>query len=218
MTRLINIVLVDDLIAVSESLELLINSLGGFKVVSKVNSGTALLELLKHRELPDLVLLDARMPGMDGLETLVEVRKHWPELKVLVFTSMDSESQAVRMFRSGANGYLLRNCHPDELSLAIRSVHEEGFYYNEKYTAQFVGKVLSNEIKTPRLTPREMKVAKHIWKDLTDQELATLLDMPYRAVTSAKMALYAKFSVRSKASLVMALIQEGIIQDGILST
>src|ERR1044071_197102 len=98
--------------------------------LGEAGNGQELLALLQDLH-PDVILLDLKMPVMDGMEATREIRKRYPDVKILILTMHDDEQLVLHMLEAGANGYLVKNAEPEEIKLALHSCKETGFYFSD---------------------------------------------------------------------------------------
>ena len=123
----IKIAIVDDHVLFASSLEKLIQTFSGYKVVFHAKNGLDLQEQLKTLDdHPDIILLDINMPVMDGNETIIWLTENHPEIKVLALSMHDSEEVILKMLCNGAKGYLLKDIHPEKLKEALSEVLKKG--------------------------------------------------------------------------------------------
>ncbi len=111
-----------------------------FDIIFKADNGQHALNLLKNHK-PDVILLDANMPIMNGFTTLLEIRKLYPEIRIVVLLDIDMDSdtsQITRFMEYGANGCLSKNAYPEEIGEALIVVHAEEHYFNDLVTAAFM--------------------------------------------------------------------------------
>lgn len=189
-----------------------INSFEGMHVDIEAEDGKTLLTALENAtEFPDICLLDISMPGMNGFETIVELKRRWPELKVLVFTVFEIDTYIIRMIKYGANGYLLKSCNSEEIKRAIHAIYNTGMYYSDKVTSQFIQDIRDNVIKLPHLTEKEMQVLKYTCTDLRYTEIAEALGTTTKSVEGARDYLFKKLNVNSRTGLAMYAVQFGIV-------
>jgi DNA-binding NarL/FixJ family response regulator len=120
----------DDHKLLRKALASLIESLGDFKVIAQAGNGIELLKVLKAGIRPEIVLLDVNMPQMDGFETALQLKKYFPDIKVLALSMIDSKDAVLHMIKNGARGYLLKDAEPDELKKALLGVSETGYYFS----------------------------------------------------------------------------------------
>src|SRR5688500_17672097 len=124
---MIRIALTDDQLLFRQSLASLISSTPGFELVMEADNGISCLEKLSTMAaLPDILLLDMEMPGMDGIELNEMLHKQYPSIKVIVVSVHANERLIARMIEAGASGYLIKNCDKEELVAAIHSVNTSG--------------------------------------------------------------------------------------------
>ena len=183
----------------------------------EADNGEDLLKGLENIS-PDIILMDLKMPFMDGMEATKEVRKKYPEMKVLVVSMYEDDKFIIHLMEIGANGYLLKNAEPDEIRRAIYSVYENGYYFNDLVNKALLKKlVLKNNLKPSfnqnvDLTEREMEVLKMICMEKTAAEIAKEIFLSPRSVEGIRQRLIEKIGVRNTAGLVMFAAKNGIAE------
>ena len=166
---------------------------------------------------PDVIIMDLKMPIMDGMEATKEVRKKYPSIKVLVVTMYDDDKFIIHLMENGANGYLLKNTEPDEIRKSIYSVHENGYYFNDIVNKALLKKlVLKNNLKPSfnqnvELTEREVEVLKLICEEKTAAEIAKDIFLSPRSVEGIRQRLIEKVGVRNTAGLVMFAVKNNMV-------
>ena len=176
-------------------------------------------ELLKELETiqPDVVLMDLRMPGKDGIETTKEVSNKYPDVKVLILTMFEDERFVSHLMENGANGYMLKNADPSEIKKAIMEVMARGYYLNN-----FVNRVLlkksANRAKTiPSLnneivmSDKEKEVVRLLCMEFTASEIAIKMEISPRTVESIKDRLMERFGLKNTAGLVFFAVKNNMI-------
>lgn len=177
--------------------------------------GHQLLQAIEKQQ-PDVILLDLRMPGMDGIEALGFIRTNYPTIKVLILTMHDDEHFIVHLMEAGANGYLLKNAEPEEIKLAIHTVYENEYYFNDLVSATLLKKVVNKTSVPPRfnaevkLNDKESAVLKLICNELTAAEIAKEVFLSQRTVEGIRSVLLEKTGARNTAGLVMYAVKNGI--------
>lgn len=185
------------------------------EVISEADNGEDLLKLIEVNT-PDVIIMDLKMPIMDGMEATIAVRKKYPTVKVLVVTMYDDDKFIIHMMENGANGYLLKNADPDEIIKSIYSVYENGYYFNDLVNKALLKKlVLKNNLKPSfnqnvELTERELQVLKLICEEKTAAEIAKEIFLSPRSVEGIRQRLIEKVGVRNTAGLVMFAVKSGI--------
>jgi DNA-binding NarL/FixJ family response regulator len=187
------------------------------KLVFEADNGKELLNGLPKTK-PDVILLDLRMPEMDGIEAAQQIRKTDDEVKIIVISMLEEDKYVIHLMEIGANGYLLKTAEPEEIKTAIYSAYENGYYFND-----FVNKALLKKIthkaqikpvfnKNVELTSREIEVLKLICQELTANEIANQIFLSPRTVEGIRTKLLEKIGVKNTAGLVMYAVKNRIVE------
>jgi DNA-binding NarL/FixJ family response regulator len=215
----ISLALVDDQVLFRQGIASLINSEAGFSLVMEADNGEDFLfNLTKMELLPDIVLMDMEMPGMDGMQLNEELHKRYPSIKVIVLSVHDSERLMARMIQAGASGYLFKNCNKEELLNAIRSVFTNGFYITPAVLKAIQSpaahaKGLTNIQSIPiELSQREIEVLKLICEEFSNAEIAEKLFISVRTVDGHRNNLLAKTGCHNTAGLVLFAVKHHIFE------
>lgn len=212
----IKIAIADDYKIYRDGLKVGLTADDNLEVVLESDNGEDLLKALPAAK-PDVIIMDLKMPIVDGMEATKEVRKKYPQTKVLVVTMYEDDKFIIHMMENGANGYLLKNTDSDELRKAIYSVHETGYYFNDVVNKALLKKlILKGNIKPSfnkniEFTERELEVLKLICEEKTAAEIGKLLFISPRTVEGHRTKLIEKVGVRNTAGLVMFAIKNGIV-------
>ena len=186
------------------------------KFVLEAENGDQLLEGVAASE-PDVVLMDLRMPGKDGIETTKVLSKQYPNIHVIVLSMYEDDRFVSHMMENGASGYLLKNAEPQEIRRAVMDVHEKGYYLNnfvnrillkKSHAKQKAVPSLNNEIT---LTDRERDVLKFICMEFTAQEIAQKMDISPRTVEAIKDRLMERFGSKNTAGLVFFAVKNNLV-------
>jgi two-component system invasion response regulator UvrY len=209
------IVLVDDHVLLRNGLGRLINTFNNFTVIYEANNGKAFIDMLKKHDLPDIVLLDVNMPEMDGYETCRWLKNNYPEIKVLALSMYDSESAIIRMFKAGAKGYILKDCKPAELELALNALLSKGFYYSEMVTGKMIHTILEDEenhvTNITKLSETEILFLKYVCTELTYKEIADKMCKSPRTIDGYRDDLFEELNIKTRVGLVLYAIKNGIV-------
>lgn len=193
-----SIALVDDHRLFRKGMAAILNATEGFSVSIEAGNGHELLEILKERPLPDIVVLDLEMPGMDGMQTLTELRKLAPESKVILLTMYEDECFVVHFMESGANGFLLKDAHPSEVELAIRNVATGSYYFNDTVSQALLNGLKSKKQEFPAmpgresLAEREVIVLKLICLEMNTPEIAKKMFLSPRRIEGCRKKMLQK--------------------------
>jgi DNA-binding NarL/FixJ family response regulator len=210
------VLLADDHILLRDALAGLINSFEECKVIAVAGNGIELIKQIEQVDIPDLVLLDLNMPGMDGYDTAKWLHKNHPAVKILTLTMYDSEIALIRLLQIGVRGFLKKDIHPAELRTALLSVADNGYYYSHNTTgklASFFQRTHSSQSSIERalLNEIEIEFLKMASTDLTYKEIAQKMQMTPRAIDGYRDALFDKLEVKSRVGLAIYAVKNGIV-------
>jgi DNA-binding NarL/FixJ family response regulator len=212
----IKIAIADDYKIFRDGLKVGLSADENLEVIMEADNGEELLKALETFT-PDVIIMDLKMPIMDGMEATKAVRKKYPSIKVLVVTMYDDDKFIIHLMENGANGYLLKNTEPDEIRKSIYAVHENGYYFNDVVNKALLKKlVLKNNLKPSfnqnvELTEREMEVLKLICEEKTAAEIAKQIFLSPRSVEGIRQRLIEKIGVRNTAGLVMFAVKNSMV-------
>jgi DNA-binding NarL/FixJ family response regulator len=214
----IRIAIVDDQNLFRQSLAILINSIPAFSLVADAQSGEELLDILSTiSRLPEVLLLDMNLPGMNGIEINEILHAQFPQIKVVVLSVHTQERLIAKMVAAGASAYLAKNCNKDELITAIKTVYSAGFYIN-KETLMAIQNASAQRNKTIKnfsapfdLTNREGEVLQLICKEYGNAEIAEKLFLSVRTVEGHRNNLLVKTNSRNTAGLVLFALKHQLI-------
>jgi DNA-binding NarL/FixJ family response regulator len=212
------IAIVDDHVLLRKGLILLINMFPSYKVLFEASNGKDFIGKINSDNLPDIVLLDIRMPEMDGYETAEYLRTNYPAVKVLALSTLDSESAIIKMIRHGAKGYVLKDAEPSELKRAFDEVMTLGYFYNELVTRKVMRSINDlidekNSLSTfAKLTDRELQFLKLACSEKTYQEIAKEMFVSERTVDGYRDALFRKLDLSTRVGLVMYAIKNKLVE------
>ena len=211
-----NIVLTDDHVLLRNGLAALVKNLG-HNVLFEADNGKDFINKLDKKNLPELVLMDINMPEMDGYETALWLKTNHPEVKVLALSMYDNESSIIRMLKSGAKGYILKDSEPAELKAAIDAVVSKGYYYSDLVSGKLIHAINKlddegGELKNlMQLNERETDFLKYACTEMTYKEIADKMFVSPRTIDGYRDALFEKLHVKTRVGLVMYAIKNGVV-------
>lgn len=194
------VILADDHAIFRQGIRELIKDLEDFAVVGEAGDGLELLELLKEVR-PDLIILDISMPNLRGLEATEEIKKHYPQIKVLLLTMHKQKSLVQLGLQAGADGFLLKDDVDAELFRALEAL-KQGRTYLSPLLANTVRDPAFPPPKTENLTRREREVLKLLAEGKTSREIAQSLHIGVPTVRSHRANILRKLSLKKQADLV----------------
>jgi DNA-binding NarL/FixJ family response regulator len=214
--KVIKVAIADDHKIFRKGVILSLRPFTNIKFVQEASNGEELLEQLPAT-LPDVVLMDLRMPLKDGIETTKVLSKQYPSIHVIVLSMYEDERFVYHMMENGAHGYLLKNAEPQEIRKAIMDVHEKGYYLNNfvnrillkrSHARQKAVPSIHNEIT---LTDKEKDVLQFICMEFTAQEIAQKMEISPRTVEAIKDRLMERFGSKNTAGLVFFAVKNNLV-------
>jgi len=212
----IRYIIADDHKIFREGLKMVLEDDEQIKLTGEASNGLELMELLQQKK-PDIILLDIKMPGMDGFEATRNIRLKYPKIKILILTMYDEPHFILHMVQAGANGYLLKNAEADEIKVAIRAVYESGNYFNDMVSKTMLRTIARTdktgmEFKSNiQLSEKEVRMLQLICQELTTAEIADELSISSRTAEGLRASLLDKIGVRNTAGLVLYAIKTGLV-------
>ena len=211
----IKLALVDDHILLRDSLALLINGFEYCEVMFTAGNGKEAIQRIKKIGQPDLIIMDLNMPLMDGHETSALLQKQYPNIKVLMLTMYDSELALVRLLQAGVKGFLKKDANPAELQLAIRSVMEIGFYYQDQVNGKIIDLLrqpIEEHLSKRMLNPTETQFIKLCCTEMTYKQIAEKMKLNPRAIDNLRNELCTRLDVKNRVALAMLAIRHGLVR------
>ncbi|HLE15888.1 MAG TPA: response regulator transcription factor [Anaerolineales bacterium] len=209
----IRILIADDHGLMRAGLRAVLEDEPAIEVVGEASNGEEVLHLTGEL-LPDIVLLDIGMPGIDGIEATRRLRRIYPQIQVLILTVYDEESLLREAIRAGASGYLIKRAAEDELLAAIQAVSRGDMYIHPAITRLLL-KDLSPNISSKKdaldqLTPREFEVMGYIIPGFTNRQIAETLYISMRTVEGHRASLFGKLGLKNRVELVEFAEKHGL--------
>jgi DNA-binding NarL/FixJ family response regulator len=220
MKEQIQIVIADDEQLFRSGISFLLNREENFNVTFEAENGQELVDYLSTaKTIPDIVLMDLKMPVLNGVETTKIVHKKYPGIKIIALTSYSGKSFITNMINVGASSYLLKNTSPKDVVKTINEVQKKGFYYDNDVMKTIHenllssnGKKIKSDLDKKLLSKREIEILELICKQLTTSEIADKLFLSPRTVDGHRNNLLLKTESKNVAGLVIYGIQKKLIE------
>jgi DNA-binding NarL/FixJ family response regulator len=215
----IRVLLADDHPVVRRGLAALLGTLEDFEVVGEAEDGQAAVRETQLTK-PDVVLMDVRMPGIDGVEATRRIRKAVPDTAVLVLTMYDEDATVFTAMQAGARGYLLKGAAQDEIADAIRAVARGQAIFGAAIASRLLdhfahppADVVSAD-PFPELSPREKEVLELLARGRRTSEIAATLHLSPKTVSNNLTTIFAKLEVSDRTAAVIRARERGLGGDG----
>jgi len=214
----INILLADDHEIFRKGLEVTLKRLPFVDKIMHAGNGLAVLEIMKSKEPVHVIIMDIRMPEMDGINATIQVRIKNNTVKILALSMMDDRASILQMFKAGANGYLLKNTNKLELAEAIQHVLAGNRYYAKEVSELLLRRELE-QLPAPRktkfnadLTVRELEVLALICHQYSTKEMSEILCLAEKTIEGHRKNLLEKTHSKNIAGLVYYALENGVIK------
>jgi len=213
MEKGIKIFLVDDHEIFRKGLKLVLGKLKHVKVIAEASNGDDFLKLLDDN-MPDIVLMDIQMPGMNGIDATIKAMRKYPDLKIIALTMFNENDYIQSMMDAGVKGFLMKNINKETLDKAIQTVYNRGNYYSEELFDFFTRQVTREEKEVKpeiKLTKREKEILQLVCEGLSNKEVADILYVSERTVVGHKSNLFAKLECKNTISLMFKAIKSKLV-------
>lgn len=217
---MIKVLIVDDQELIRQSLKVVLNVSPGIEVVDTADSGSkALKSVAAHK--PDVVLMDIRMPGMDGVEATRLIKERCPNIKVIVLTTFDDDEYVFGALQNGASGYLLKGSNVSELADAIKIAYSGGAMINPNIASKMISQfshmakgamqVQVDEQATADITKSEWQIIRTVGQGMSNKEIAAELHLSEGTVRNSISSVLLKLNLRDRTQLAIWAVQTGAV-------
>lgn len=201
-----SVVVVDDHVLLSQAIGGLVQGFEKFNVLYLCKNGAELLNKLEDdpKNIPDLVLMDIKMPILNGIETTEKLKISYPDIKVLALSIEEDEYTILKMLRAGAKGYLMKDTKKEILEKALLEVMKSGHYYTNT-VSQILMESIEKNIDT-EIKERELEFIKLACTEMNYKEIADIMCCSYKTVEGYRDSLYKKLGLKNRIGLVLFAI------------
>ncbi len=217
MTKLkpIHLGIADDHLVLRQGLILLLQEFDNLNIIIDVSNGKELMDALKKSK-PDIILLDIEMPIMNGREALDKIVVKYPDIKVIIMSMHFSDAYIIEFIKKGACAFIPKNCDIDKVVDAIHSVHEFGYYYDNKVSAAMASLIKKTPIdvliQNTEFTKRELDVVKLLCLKMSNNEIAKTLNLSTRTIEGHRYNISKKTNVSGVTELIEYVTQNNLFQ------
>ena len=217
---MIKVLIADDQELIRQSLSIVLNTKEGIEVTDTVANGQEVIASVRKNR-PDVILMDIRMPGMDGVMATKEVKSKYPDTKIIILTTFDDDDFVFSALRYGASGYLLKGVSMDELYKAVVTVNTGGAMINPDIATKvfsmfskmqqnnYTIKVDEKDVET--LSKPEWKVIQHVGYGLSNKEIAQKLFLSEGTVRNYLSSILSKLNLRDRTQLAIWAVESGLM-------
>lgn len=209
-----SVLLVDDHKILRDGIRSILSRHPEFTVVGDAATGTEAVQECKHM-LPDIVLMDIGLPGMNGIEATVEVLRHCPGVRVIILSMYDDEQLVVNAIQSGASAFVLKSASDSSLLVALQTVAGGGSYFSPQVSDRILDRIRNGEQKRKpstldELSPRELQVLRLVAQGRSSKEIAEMLILGLQTVRSYRKTMMKKLNINNIAGLTQFALAAGL--------
>jgi len=212
---MIKIIIIEDVEEVRQGLKYLLSLDPQIEVVKTYSRAESFLKSFPLFNIPNIVLMDIGLPGMNGIEATTAIKKIYPKIDILMLTIFEEEKKILNAIQAGATGYILKNTDPGELVSQIKSINSGGSPISpnvaRKILTEFRREKYQGERKNYNLTPREKDIFKGMGEGLTYKEIGNKYNIASSTVKKHILHIYQKLEVNSKVEFIKKAIEEDLI-------
>ncbi|MCX8022473.1 MAG: response regulator transcription factor [Syntrophorhabdaceae bacterium] len=222
MGKVVNILLVEDHTLVRQGIKALVESIGNLNVVAETGDGREALNIVE-KSMPDIVLLDIAIPGLNGIEVASRIKKEYPHTKIIMLSMHASEEYVYQSLKAGVSGYLLKDSGIEELEFAIKSVIKGEIYLSPSISKQVVTDYISRtegRVKDDKgeknvfevLTSRQREILQLIAEGYTTKEIAKKLNISVNTVDAHRTQIMDILDIHNIAGLVRYAVKAKLVE------
>ncbi len=211
------VLIADDHALVREGISAFLKLSDDFEVVAEASDGIEAIEKTDKYH-PDIIIMDINMPKLGGLEATIEIKKMWPDTKVLVLTQYEDKEYITRFLKAGVSGYLLKKAVGSDLLTGLKAISRGELYLYSSIATEVVSRYLhgdkSSDMEDPyeKLSDREKQVLKLVAEGYTHKEVADMLHISAKTVIAHQTNIGEKLGIHTRAGFIKFAIQKGIIK------
>jgi len=219
---MIKVLVADDQELIRQSLQIVLNSKEEMNVIGVAANGQEVIQNIR-KEKPDVILMDIRMPKLDGVQCTKIIKEQHPEIKIIILTTFDDDEYVYNALRFGASGYLLKGVSMEELETAIRTEYEGKAMINPDIASKVLGffsRMAQENYSIPvvnenisELTKTEWKIIREVEKGSTNKEIAEILCLADGTVRNYLSTILSKLQLRDRTQLAIWAVQENVVDN-----
>ncbi len=195
-----------------------------YLVLFEAENGKDMISKLDRKALPDIVLLDIDMAGMDGFETVDWLRKHYPQIAVLVISMVETEDAVMRMVKLGVKGFLSKDIEVEDIHQALKAIAAKGFYYTDFLTGKLIGSLQDEKVASSdhedageedplkiELNQNERRFLQLACSEKNYSEISDEMCLSPKTIDGYRAALFTRFNVKNRVGMVLFAIKHGLV-------
>ena len=221
---MIKAAIVEDQEILRKSLKIVIENISDIEIVGTAENGEEAIALCERENL-DILLMDIQMPVMDGVKATEEIKKRWPNIKVIILTTFQDVTHVLNALNAGAEGYILKAVDPEYLVQGIKMVYYGGSLIPQQLAKEVFGQIQIKKNEHPEhlddnlinhpydLNNQELRVLKYLTQGLSNKDISEKMFLSIGTVKNYISTIYSKLNVRNRSSAIIKAMEESLIVD-----
>lgn len=208
----IKIAIADDHRLFRSGLVALLKDLPEFEIIYEASDGQEIIEKVAGKLKPDILLLDIKMPKVDGFDVVTKLKSDYPLIKIIVLSMFSDETSVMKMIKAGVEGYLLKDANPQEFLEGIYNVSNDEVYYSKSINKVIQKSFIKPQNVSVKLSANEIMFLKLLCQQLSNKEIADKMCLSVRTIDGYRDQLFEKLEVKSRVGLVLYAIKNKIVE------
>jgi len=182
-------------------------------ILWEAENGQDALHYIRLGVQPDILILDAHMPVLDGAETAAILKTEFPNIKILILSMMDDEAGILYLLRQGVRGFISKDIRPNELQESLEIIHKNGYYFSDAATAQMLSSMQINSAfkQDDVFNEKEQQFLNLACSEFTYKEIAEQMNLSAKTVDGYRNTLFEKMGVKSRVGMVIYALKKGFV-------
>lgn len=213
--KIIPIAIVDDHTLFRQGLISLLSEFKEIEIVFDAANGLQMKEKIEKHTLPDVILMDVSMPVMDGYESTLWIKEHYPKVKILALSMFEEDKPIIKMLRNGAGGYLLKESKTSDLVAAIKTIDAHGYFLNDLVSGKLLRNIQNNnsaQTLTAALSENEVRFLQLCCSELTYKEIADQMNLSPHTIDNYRQEIFQKYEIKSRTGLVLFALKHELFE------
>lgn len=206
----IKVLIVDDQPLICDGIAKLLEGEREIEVIGRAYSGKEAIEIADKLK-PDVILMDIRMPGMDGIEATKVIKTSNPSIQIIAISVYEEDELIMQMFQAGAVGYILKDISLENLVKAIKNVYKGSTMINPKVSRKLLGILTTDHSMTEDLTPREIEILREIARGSSNKQIGEKFFISESTVKTHISHIFQKIGVKSRAEAILYAVKKGLV-------
>ncbi len=215
----IRIAIADDHKIFRDGIKMALSDKENLKMLWEAEDGKDMMHKISIKK-PDVLLMDIRMPEIDGINAIQIIRKEYEDIKIIVLTMYDDQQMISKMMEMGANAYLTKTTDPEEIYEAILTCMNDDFYFNELVNKAVMGRLMQRKTvrqhygsSTPvQFNDKELRILKLLAEDMTTEEISKVIFLSPRTIETIRQNMKAKVEAKTIAGLIVYAMRNKLIE------